>query len=124
MNYEYKIVWDVTNQCNEHCKFCFRKKCNDLSIVENKKIVDRLAKYNIKTLSLSGGEVLLYKDLFELVHYIRVKLPTTKLTLNTNGKIVTKELLEKIAREFDAITLPIDSTNNNYNEEIRKRLLS
>lgn len=117
-NNKCQIVWNVTSKCNECCKFCFRKKCDELSIMENKKIVDKLENCNIETLSLSGGEVSLYKDIFELVEYIRVKLPKTKIILNTNGKNVTKEILERILKDFDAVALPIDSTDCDYNERI------
>ena len=118
MIHQFQVVWNITSKCNQYCKFCFRKKCKDNSLCENKKIVDNLAKMNISTLSLSGGEAILYKDLFELVKYIRFKLPNTELILNTNGQNIDEYKLDKIINNFDAITLPIESTNNDFNREI------
>lgn len=94
MNNKCQIVWNITSKCNECCKFCFRKKCKENLLKENKKIVDNLTHMNIETLSLSGGEALLYKDLFKLVKYIKIKLPNIKLILNTNGQDINE--IEKI----------------------------
>ena len=118
MDKKCQIVWNITSKCNEHCKFCFRKKCKENSLEENKRIVDNLALVDIETLSLSGGETLLYEDLFKLVKYIRIKLPSIKIILNTNGQDINRDKLKKIICEFDAITLPIDSTDNNFNRII------
>lgn len=118
MSNKCQICWNITNRCNEHCQFCFRKKCKDLSLEENKKIVDKISVLNIATLSLSGGEALLYDELFELVEYIKLKLPNIKLILNTNGKNIDNNILDKILLCFDAITLPIDSTDCDFNLKI------
>lgn len=118
MNNKCQIVWNITSKCNECCKFCFRKKCKENSLAENKKIVCSLTNLNIETLSLSGGEALLYDDIFELVRYIKSKLPNIKLVLNTNGKNIDENKLSKIISEFDVITLPIESTNSDFNIQI------
>lgn len=113
-----QIVWNITSACNESCKFCFRKKCRDISLEENKKIVDKISNLDVSKLSLSGGETLLYDDLFELVEYIKLKLSNTQLVLNTNGKNIDNSTLDKIIEYFDAITLPIDSTSCDFNLEV------
>lgn len=118
MNNKCQIVWNITSKCNECCKFCFRKKCKENSLDENKKIVCSLSNLDIESLSISGGEALLYDDLFELVRYIKLMLPNTKLILNTNGKNIDENKLSEIISEFDAITLPIESTNNDFNDQI------
>ena len=118
MNDDCQIVWNLTSRCNQKCKFCFRKKCADSSIEENKKIVDRLSKLNIKSLSISGGEALLYKDIFCLLDYIKIKLPKVKLILNTNCQSIDYNILSIIINKFDAITLPIESIDSRYNTEI------
>lgn len=113
-----QVVWNLTSKCNENCKYCFRKKCKDISLEKNKKIVDKITNLNIETLSLSGGEALLYDDIFKLVQYIKIKLPHTKLILNTNGKNINENILNEIVNNFDAITLPIDSTDCVFNSKI------
>ena len=118
MNSSYIVVWNITSKCNENCKFCFRKKCNESTLEENKKIFDNLSNIKMHRLTLSGGEPLLYKDLFELVNYIRTKNPSLILTINTNGKIIDDDIMKQIIEKFDIITFSIDSTNDTTNEKI------
>lgn len=112
------LCWNITGICNENCKFCYRKKCKDNTLEENKKIVDNLFQINIKKISFCGGEPLLYENLFSLVRYIRKKNPNVELSITTNGKCIDEEKLKKILTYFNWISFPIDSTNAVINEEI------
>ena len=118
MNQLYSICWNITNKCNENCKFCYRKICNDNTLEENKQIFNNLSQIKIGKITFSGGEPLLYDDLFELVDYIRIKNPNIKLSITTNGKKINDELLNKIIDKFDWITFSIDSSSDDINEEI------
>ena len=114
----YSICWNITNKCNENCKFCYRKICKDNTLEDNKKIFDNLSKIKIGKITFAGGEPLLYKDLFLLVAYIKSKNSNIKLSLTTNGKIINKQLLEKILKTFDWITFPIDSASSIINDKV------
>lgn len=118
MNDNCQVVWNLTSKCNQKCKFCFRKKSTDISLEKNKKIVDKLSNLKIKTLSISGGEALLYNDIFYLLDYIKIKLPKTKLILNTNCQGIKDNILNVIISKFDALTLPIESVDSLYNSEV------
>ena len=118
MNDNCQVVWNLTSKCNQKCKFCFRKKSKDNSLDKNKKIVDKLSNLKIKTLSISGGEALLYNDIFYLLDYIKIKLPKTKLILNTNCQGIEDNMLNVIISKFDALTLPIESVDSLYNSEV------
>ena len=118
MNDNCQVVWNLTSKCNQKCKFCFRKKSTDISLEKNKKIVDKLSNLKIKTLSISGGEALLYNDIFYLLDYIKIKLPKTKLILNTNCQGIEDNMLNVIISKFDALTLPIESVDSLYNSEV------
>ena len=114
----YSVCWNITSNCNENCKFCFRKKCNENTLEENKKIFDNLSKIKIHKLTFSGGEALLYKDLFDLADYIKEKNPSLILSLTSNGKIINDKIMKKIIEKFDIITFPIDSSDDDINEKI------
>ena len=118
MNNNYQVVWNITSKCNQKCKFCFRKKTTDNSLEKNKEIVDKLSELKINALSISGGEALLYKDIFYLLDYIKIKLPKTKLILNTNCQNIEDNILKIIINKFDALTLPIESVDSLYNLKI------
>ena len=118
MDISYSVCWNITDKCNENCKFCFRKHCKENTLEENKRIFDNLSKIKIYKLTFSGGEALIYKDLFKLIDYIKQKNPSIILSLTSNGKIIDDNILEKIIEKFDIITFPIDSSNDNINEKI------
>ena len=118
MNELYSICWNITSMCNEKCKFCYRKMCSDNTLEDNKKIFDNISKIKIDKITFSGGEPLLYENLFELANYIKLKKPEIKLSLTTNGQIIDEKLFNKIINTFDWISFSIDSSNNNVNEDI------
>lgn len=114
----YSICWNITSNCNEHCNFCYRKKCKAISLEENKKIFDNLSQIKIGKITFSGGEPLLYNDLFKLVDYIRQQNSTIKLSLTTNGQLITNVILEEIIKKFDWVTFSVDSSSNEINDKI------
>ena len=118
MNHLYSICWNITNKCNENCQFCYRKICKDNTLEENKQIFDNLSKIKIDKITFSGGEPLLYDNLFALIDYIKRKNPKIKLSITTNGKKINDELLKKIIKTFEWISFSIDSSNEKNNEKI------
>jgi len=112
------MCWAVTNKCNENCKFCFRKLCNDNSLEQNKKIADNILQIGIDKITFSGGEPLLYESLFELAKYIKEKSPNTKLSITTNGILLNDDNLKLIYEMFDNISLSIDSADRDKLENI------
>lgn len=118
MNSIYTVCWNITSNCNENCKFCFRKKCKENSLKQNKEILDNLLKIKIHKLTFSGGEALLYDNLFKLVDYAKQNDPSIILSLTSNGKVIDKYLMEKIIQKFDIITFSIDSTKEDINKKI------
>ena len=118
MNELYSICWNITSKCNQKCKFCYRKHCKDNTLRQNKKIFDNLSQIKIDKITFSGGEPLMYKDLFELVDYIRNKNPNIVLSITTNGKKIDDNILNNIINKFDWITFSLDSLNDSTNEEM------
>ena len=115
---KYSISWVLTNKCNLNCKFCFKKLCEDRSLEENKKIFDNFSQINIQKLTISGGEALLYDGFYQLIEYIKEKKPKLKLNLITNATLVNLQNVEFLCKNFDKITLSIDSLNKNVLERM------
>lgn len=110
MNIIERICWNITSECNENCKFCFRKKHqNELTFEQQKRAIDILSDCEIKHITFSGGEALLVKNLLNLIEYCKSK--HFSVNLITNGKILDKELISKIYDKIDSISLPIDNIN-------------
>lgn len=112
---ERSVCWNVTTDCNEDCKFCFRfLSQNNLSFEDNKKILDTLVKINVKKITWTGGEALLFPYLFDLMKLAHDKGITNVLI--TNGKLLTPERIDKIKDFTDEVTFSIDSLNPEIEE--------
>src|SRR5258706_12691882 len=79
---------DLTYRCNERCVHCYldHDDHGEMSTSEIKNLLDELASAGVFFLTLSGGEILLRKDFFEILEYAP-KL-TFWVKLNTNAILV------------------------------------
>lgn len=102
---EFDII--INSNCNLNCCSCFRQaplcsndpRVYDLEIF--KKDLEQIKKLNfdIESLTLSGGEPLINKNLFKYVEIIRELYPDVFLKIFTNGLYLEKcpeEFLQKI----------------------------
>ncbi len=72
------------------------------------KIIDELVKLGIVTLTFSGGEPFIRKDLFELSLYAKSQGLITMVVTNLN--LFKVDHREKIAEGFDFFGISIDSS--------------
>jgi MoaA/NifB/PqqE/SkfB family radical SAM enzyme len=114
---EKEVCWNVTTRCNQNCKYCHRfLNINDLSLEENKKILNNLLKSNITSITWTGGEALLLDGIDELLKIAHSNGVKNKLI--TNGKLLDQNKIEKIGKYLDSITLSIDSIDSDINEKL------
>jgi MoaA/NifB/PqqE/SkfB family radical SAM enzyme len=81
---------DVTYRCNERCVHCYldHDDHGELTTVEIKDILEQLADAGTFFLTLSGGEVLMRRDFFEILEYARdLKF---NVRIKTNGVMIRK----------------------------------
>lgn len=84
---------DLTNQCNLYCPHCLADAdLNGASFSKNMvmSIINEAIKLDIKEIALGGGEVLLYKDFFEICEYILSN--EIGLAFTTNGLLVSENM--------------------------------
>ncbi len=81
---------DITYRCNERCVHCYldHDDHGEMSTEEIKNILDQLCDAGVLLLTLSGGEVLMRRDFFEIVEYARrlqfnVKIKTNGVMIKT-----------------------------------------
>ncbi len=69
------------------------------------------------------GESLLYPQLIDAILYIRKKIPSAFITLNTNGMLLTPKFAQEILKsKIDSIAISIDGNNKKEYEKIRINL--
>jgi len=81
---------DVTYRCNERCVHCYLEHDDhgEMTTTEIKDVLDQLADAGTFFLTLSGGEVLMRRDFFEILEYARRLLFNVRI--KTNGVMIGK----------------------------------
>lgn len=101
------LYFFITNSCNMRCKHCFylstieKGASEELSINEIVKVASSL-KGVVKSVSFTGGEPFLRKDLLELIAAFIEEGAITSLGIATNGFFVdrTVELVTKLLKKY------------------------
>jgi AdoMet-dependent heme synthase len=75
---------DITYRCNERCVHCYldHEDHGEMTTAEIKHLLDDLADAGVFILTLSGGEILMRKDFFEILEHARRLTFCVKLKTN------------------------------------------
>ena len=87
---------DVTYRCNERCIHCYldHDDHGELTTEEMKDVLDQLAEAGTFFLTLSGGEVLMRRDFFQVLEHAR-KLQFN-VRIKTNGVMIHEKEAERM----------------------------
>ena len=79
------VQLDVTYRCNERCVHCYldHEDHGEMTTAEIRGVLDQLAAAGVFFLTLSGGEIFMRTDLFDIVEYARSLMFSVKI--KTNG---------------------------------------
>ncbi len=91
----------IESICNSRCNYCDMwqtKKGDQPTTDEWKQIIDDIRALGVVSLTFSGGEPFLNKDLFELAEYAKSKGLLTMVV--TNLSLFKDEWIEKIKKYF------------------------
>jgi radical SAM protein with 4Fe4S-binding SPASM domain len=75
-NIPLSVQLDLTYRCNERCVHCYldHDDHGEMTTAEIKHLLDEMAEAGVFILTLSGGEIFLRKDFFEILEYARRRL--------------------------------------------------
>lgn len=111
---------ELTYNCNLKCSHCYVTNTltnQELTTIEVQQLLDELAEEKVFHLVLTGGEIFLRDDLFEILDYIRKK--GFMLRLFTNGTLITPsiaDILKKISPQ--SVEISIYGANASTHENI------
>ena len=113
-----------TYKCNLTCSHCYQKAGpplkDEMTTEEALNIIEDLARSGASNLSISGGEVFLRDDAFDLVEYAAsLKLRTLVVS---NGYSVTEDAVRTLKKcGLDYMAISIDSMNPEVHDAFRGR---
>jgi AdoMet-dependent heme synthase len=78
------VQLDLTYRCNERCVHCYldHDDHGEMTTAEIKDLLDQMAEAGVFILTLSGGEILMRRDFFEILEYARGLTFCVKLKTN------------------------------------------
>ena len=105
------LVLEVTGRCNLSCSYCYRGGDSSRDIRDPLRLMDHIAGVNPYIINLSGGEPLIFNDLFNFAEI--VKKTCRKLFLTTNGTLLNEERMYKLFQSgIHMIDISIDAYYN------------
>lgn len=125
----YEIRICVTLKCNYLCSYCSRdgegiySEKSELTDEELIQIITNMTTIGIDAVRITGGEPFCRNGLLNLANEIR-KIPgINKLSIVTNGSLITKDVIEEISNHnpFDYISVSLDTLSFSKYKEITKR---
>jgi AdoMet-dependent heme synthase len=114
----------ITGKCNANCYFClndWREEKTDfsdeLSYEEKKAVIDEFASKGVNFLVITGGEPLMDPNLAKILAH--AKKNGIDCILQTNGMLLTKEMLVKIAPYLLGIQVSLEGMEKSHNDVTR-----
>jgi radical SAM protein with 4Fe4S-binding SPASM domain len=95
-NIPLSVQLDLTYRCNERCIHCYldHHDHGELTTAEIKKLLDQMAEAGVFYLTISGGEILMRRDFFQILEHARLR--TFCIKLKTNGILIRNQEADRI----------------------------
>jgi AdoMet-dependent heme synthase len=112
---------DVTYRCNERCVHCYldHDDKGEMTTDEIRSVLDQLASAGVLFLTISGGEIFLRKDIFEIIEHGRLR--TFDIRLKTNGILIREKEARRLRNlNVEAVQISIYSHRSEVHDAVTK----
>jgi radical SAM protein with 4Fe4S-binding SPASM domain len=91
LNIPLSVQLDLTYRCNERCIHCYldHDDHGEMTTAEIKDLLDQMVDAGVFYLTISGGEIMMRRDFFEILEHARAR--TFCINLKTNGVLIRKK---------------------------------
>lgn len=119
----WRVIWEVTNECNYNCYYCIfnsKKWSNkiELSTKEIFKTIDDLKANWYKYLKITWGEPFLRQDIFQILEYW--KKSWFKIDLSTNASLINSIKAQKLKKlDLEYIHVSLDGADEKTQSFVR-----
>ncbi|MGE4267228.1 MAG: radical SAM protein [Deferribacterales bacterium] len=104
--YVMNVHWAITGRCNLKCMHCFMEspsiRSDNPTFKQIETTVKSFIEANVPAVSLTGGEPLIRKDLFDIIALLNSEHIAVR-QIYTNGILITEEILKK----FEALPFKV-----------------
>src|SRR5437667_8907466 len=92
------VQLDVTYRCNERCVHCYldHDDHGEMTLAEMRDVLDQMAEAGVFFLTISGGEVLMRMDFFDILAHARARMFSVKV--KTNAFMIREAEADRLAR--------------------------
>lgn len=92
------VKFSLTSACNQKCYYCYSETHTpgQMSTEQWLSAIDQSADMGVLSLTLTGGEIFVRKDILKLIE--RATKRGFALSLQTNGSLITPEIADVLAR--------------------------
>ena len=121
LNIPLSVHLDLTYRCNERCIHCYldHDDHGEMTTAEIKDLLDQMADAGVFYLTLSGGEILMRRDFFEIVEHARAR--TFCIKLKTNGVLIREKEAERLrALGVESVQISVYSHRPEVHDAITK----
>ncbi len=115
------VQLDLTYRCNERCVHCYLDHADhgEMNTAEIKELLEQMAEAGVFFLTLSGGEIMMRRDFFEIVEYARQLSFCVKL--KTNAVMVRQREADRIQElALDSVQISVYSHRDEVHDAITK----
>ena len=103
----FSVNLEVTKKCNAHCNFCdYWKTDKERTLDDYLPIIQHL---NPISVTITGGEPLLRKDIVDIIGRLKSNLPLTRLSMITNGIALSENIADSLfGAGLDQLSISLD----------------
>ena len=115
------VQLDLTYRCNERCVHCYldHDDHGEMNTAEIKELLEQMAEAGVFFLTLSGGEIMMRRDFFEIVEHARRLSFCVKL--KTNAVMIRQREADRLqALALDSVQISIYSHRAEVHDAITK----
>src|ERR1700675_1751749 len=96
LNIPLSVQLDLTYRCNERCVHCYldHDDHGERTTAEIKHFLDQMGDAGVFYLTISGGEILMRRDFFQILEHARKR--TFSIKLKTNGVLIREKEADRL----------------------------
>lgn len=116
LNKPCTITWEITNECNLNCSYCFAKDTSTIDIFDKElinTIIESLEDSGVMRVILTGGEPFMNID--KLLYILdRLSNIQVGIILSSNGTLISEDLAQMIKKYLTSIQISIDGKKETH----------